>query len=230
MILRLRPAAVAALYREPLPGPVDVLNLIHLRRPASYRAYGAMVSPLLALVGASLRWAGRHEAALHGPVPAETLLVMRYPSHRRFIWMTLNPYYLLINRLRERGVERFEASFTRASNPGRGLHRVRRLLAVHYRAADPDAAEASVAALLEPHLGAPVYASRSVASLGAIAQPPRPTDPNPLTLPQVAFFAIDDDGSLPGEVLDALGGTVEEAAVHVYRRESVREMLTGSRP
>lgn len=227
MITRLRPGAVAALYRRPLPGPVDVLNLIDLRRPASYRAYGVIVTPLLALAGGSLRWAGRHEVSLHGTPPAQTLLVVRYPSHRRFLWMTLNPYYLLINRLREHGVERFEASFTRASNPGRGLHHARRLVGVHFRAREADRAAAAVEELLRPLLGAPAYASREVASID-IAQPPRPTDPNPLTLPQVGFYAVDEWPELPADVLAALAEVTEDLAVQGYRRESPRELLIRS--
>lgn len=49
----------------------------------------------------------RLERELVGEPQAEKLLVVRYRSHRSFLAMTFNPYYLLANKLREAGVERF---------------------------------------------------------------------------------------------------------------------------
>jgi uncharacterized protein (DUF1330 family) len=218
MLARIDPGAVARLARADLPRPLDVLNLIHLRDERSYARYGVAVTPVLSAVGGRLRWMGHHERTLLGEPQAERLMIVRYPSHRRFLAMTLNPYYVLINRLRERGVDTFEASFTYAESEPLELRSQRRLLIVHFA---PPTTLDRVRELLEPQAGPLVYASREVAS-ASFLKGRRPTDPNPLTFPQIACFAA-EDGAAPA--LDGL----EHAAVAIYCRTHPRELAARAR-
>ncbi len=223
MLTRIRPRPLVALLRRDLPGPVDVINLIHTERWSHYRWYALLVTPPLMAVGGRPLWMGRREHAVHGAPQADKFLVVRYPSHRRFLAMTLNPYYLAINRLRESGVRRFEASFTHASHAAPSLSCARVLVAVHFTTPDgDDDALAAVRDIVEPVAGVLVYATRAIASLGFLA-PPVATDPCPLTLDQVALFAVPRDAEVPLDALGELGGRLDAVtgtcAVQVYRRE-----------
>jgi hypothetical protein len=117
--------------------------------------------------------------------------------------MTLNPYYLAINRLREAGVSRFEASFTHASHAAPDLAGRKLLVGVHFDGALDDV----VAAMAGCEL---VYATRATASLGFL-DPPAKTDPNPMTFSQVALFAP------PGNEIPDI--SLDGRTVQVYRRE-----------
>lgn len=216
MLTRIRPRPLGTLVRRDLPGPVDVINLLSISSFRPYTWYGLFVAPTLALVGARVRWMGRLDRAVVGEAQADKLLIVRYPSHRHFLAMTLNPYYLVINRLREAGVRRFEASFTHASHTDGDLAHRRTLVGVHYTAGTLDA----VRALAEPVAGELVYATSTVADLDFL-EPPMPSDPNPLRLRSLAMFAAGE--SLDDEALralgDALSGVTDDCAVGVYLRE-----------
>jgi hypothetical protein len=198
VLTRIRPRKVLEVARRDLPGPVDVINLIHPdeARFGRYRWYGLLVFPALLTVGARVRWMGRFERALAGEPQAEKLLIVRYPSHRRFLAMVLNPYYLLINRLREAGVRRFEASFTHASHTADDLARRRTLIGAHFTSRAGDDALGEVRRILEPVAGELVYATRAVCSLNVL-DPVIDTDPHPMTYGELAMFApgdgVDDD-------------------------------------
>ena len=218
MITRIDPSAVIRLARAELPRPLDVLNLINMRDERSYARYGVAVTPAMTAVGARLRWMGHHKRTLLGESQAQRLMVVRYPSHRRFLAMTLNPYYLLINRLREHGVQTFEASFTHAEQEPLELRSQRWLLVAHYDA--PTTLE-QLRALIESKVGPLVYASREIAS-ASFLRGRKPTDPNPLSFPRVAFFAADEHADPD---LDGLG----PVAVSLYRRTDPRALLAQAR-
>src|SRR5437870_1736902 len=165
MLTRIRPRPLLDLARRDLPGPVDVINLITPSRMESYRWYGLLVMPALTLVGGRVLWMGRFERSVAGERQADKLLIVRYPSHRRFLAMTLNPYYLAINRLREAGVRRFEASFTHASHCDPGLARRRALVAVHFNSRPGEDALEAVVDAASPVAGELVYAPPAVSSL-----------------------------------------------------------------
>lgn len=222
MLTRIRIPAVIDLARRDLPKPVDVINLISTSNFERYRWYAVLVMGPLMVVGARVLWMGRFERSIAGERQAEKLLIVRYPSHRRFMAMTLNPYYLLINRLREAGVSRFEASFTSASHQDPELDRRKLLAGVHFTSPSGSDALPAVTEILEAAGGELVYATRAVASLG-ILDPPQETDPNPLAFGEVALFAIDEDD------LAGLDGVAREVAavtagcsLQAYRRESRR--------
>ena len=132
---------------------------------------------------------GRFERSIAGEQQADKLLIVRYPSHRRFLAMTLNPYYLAINRLREAGVRRFEASFTHASHSERrpGTAALAGRACTSTRHAGEDALDCG-RELATPLAGELVYATRASATLGFL-DPPADTDPNPLTFGELALFA-----------------------------------------
>lgn len=213
-----------ALYRKKLPQPVDVLNLIHIAHWPSYRWYALTVAPLLSLSRAGPRWMGRLAREIHGPRQADKLLVVRYPNHRAFLRMVSNPYYLLINRFRERGVARFEASFTQPIDARVSLRRHRRFLVVHFNGAE--GALDGVREILGGRGAAFVYATREVAAIDLFAGPARPTDPNPLAFKHAAFFAVGADAEIEA-IADAatvkrLGEAVEDFALHLYEAEDPR--------
>jgi uncharacterized protein (DUF1330 family) len=221
MLTRIRPRALLDLARRDLPAPLDVINLITTSRFASYRWYGLLVLPALTAVGGRVRWMGRFEASVHGDQQAEKLLIVRYPSHRHFLAMTLNPYYLAINRLREAGVGRFEASFTQPSHSDDDLSRRRLLVAVHFNSPDGQDALPAVTEIMDGAAGELVYATRAVASLGFL-DPPVDTDPNPLTFGQLGLFAP-PDGETPDAELGALAtelaAVTDGFSLQLYRRE-----------
>ena len=232
MIARIRPRRLAALARRDLGGPLDVINLLSTARFERYRWYGLLVLPVMAAVRGRVLWMGRFERSVAGEQQADKLLIVRYPSHRRFIAMTLNPYYLAINLLREGGVRRFEASFTRASHTDSGLARRRLLVAVHFRSPEGRDALPDVEWLAGPVAGELVYATRVVADIDFL-EPPRDTDPNPLRLGELAFFAPAGD-ELDEAALGGLGAALaevtDECALQVYRRESRSEYRPFFRP
>jgi uncharacterized protein (DUF1330 family) len=215
---RIDPAAVLRLARQELPRPLDVLNLIELRDERSYARYGVAVSPAMMAVGARLRWMGHRERTLLGEPPAQRLMVVRYPSHRRFLAMTLNPYYIAINQLRERGVDAFEAAFTYAEHEPLSLGAQRWLLVAR---CDGAAALHDLRQLVEPQAGPLVYASRMVASASYL-RGSRPTDPNPLTYPWTACFAAEEDTMIELPPL-------ERVNIGIYRRGNPRALLEQAR-
>lgn len=219
MIRRLQPGVILALARTDIAGPVDVLNLIKTdpKRFAMYRWYGLLVAPALQAVGGRPRWMSTHERALVGEPLADKLLVVRYPSHRRFLAMVLNPYYFAINEFRERGVTRFEASFTKVGFEEGELASQRRLVVVHHRAAD---ALPEIRAALEEAVGPLVYASSLVQSMTMLA-PPRPSDPNPISLPHTACFAAGSaDVAIDAQLATRLRAACPEISVQLYKREA----------
>jgi uncharacterized protein (DUF1330 family) len=221
MLTRIRPRQLLDLARRDLPGPVDVINLITPSRFESYRWYGLLVMPALTLAGGRVLWMGRFERSVAGDRQADKFLIVRYPSHRRFLAMTVNPYYLAINRLREAGVRRFEASFTHASFCDAELGRQREVVAVHFNSRSGEDALASVVHAATPVTGELVYATRAVSSLGFL-DPPVATDPNPLTFGELALFA--PEGDLAEEELERLAqelaGLTGGYSLQVYGRES----------
>lgn len=222
MTLRIQPRALARFVRADLPRPLDVLNLIEMDRPASYRWYAVLVAPALRAVGGRPRWLGRLARHLHGPAAADTLLVVRYPSHRHFVAMTTNPYYFAINRFRERGVARFEAGFTHPSRTAADLRRRELVLVAQF--ARPDGL-AAVEEILAPAVGELVYAARE-SSRARYLRDPRPTDPAPPRFPHVAFFAAPSaDLALAPELLERLDAATGGASLSLFRREPAREYV-----
>jgi uncharacterized protein (DUF1330 family) len=220
MLTRIRPRLVADVARRDLPGPLDVINLIHTERFDRYRWYALLVWPALSAVGGRVQWMGRLERAIDGEAQAEKLLVVRYPSHRHFLAMTMNPYYLAINRLREAGVRRFEASFTHASVTAPDLLRRRELIGAHFSSPPGEDALEQVRAILEPVAGELVYATRAVASLNVL-DPVVATDPHPLTHGELALFAPaeDADDAAIAACAVALADVTAGCALGRYRRE-----------
>lgn len=221
MLTRIRLRPLLDLARRDLGGPLDMVNLITTGRFERYRWYALLVTPAMAAFRARLLWMGRLEHTASGERQADKLLIVRYPSQRHFLAMTLNPYYLAINRLREAGVRRFEASLTRASHCDAGLARRRELVGVHFASPPGRDALGEVAGLAEGVAGELVYATRAVGSVDFL-DPPRDSDPHPLRLDQIALFAPAGDAPAKARLAELgakLAGVTEECSLGVYRRE-----------
>lgn len=224
---RLDRQAARALFRRKLPEPVDVLNLIDFADREQYRWYGMGVVPLIYGLGGSVRWSGEWERALIGDRQAEELLVVRYPNHRRFLLMTMNPYYTAINKLRERGVARFQASFCYASvSGGKQLSQEKLLIVAHFNSDDPDSARLTLERKLA-RAGAEVAYAAGETSPFSFFRRFRPSDPNPLKYKQVVFFRIGAErlAKLNRNVLAELHSALPELSLQVYRRARPESLL-----
>lgn len=218
--------AAKDLYRAKLPEPVDVLNLIDFADREQYRWYGMAITPLIYGLGGSVRWAAEWERSLLGERQAEELLIVRYPNHRRFLLMTMNPYYKAINRWRERGVARFEASFCHANEPDRVLSRERKLLVAHVNSADPDRALERLSATLTAVGAELVYEVRETSSFSFFRRF-RPYDPNPLKYKQVAFFRLGADGAaaIDAKRMTQLSTALPDLSLQLYRQARPESLL-----
>jgi uncharacterized protein (DUF1330 family) len=207
MLERLLPAPLSAVAERRMPAPVVIPNLLTFADRAWYRRYGAAVYPALRAVGAQAKWFGERVATYHGERQCDELGFVQYPSHRRFLAMIGNPYYALINRLRERGVAGFEAAFAEPSDPEASLWRHENLLAIHFtpagttppaergRGESPDVVEDEFAAVSDAFAGTdaePVYAVRECSPWDFFGEPTGPAAPRPLSHPGIACFAVED--------------------------------------
>ena len=217
-------AAIKAAYRADLPTPIDVLNLIHFKDEEAYKWYGVSVMPLLSAVGAEVGWIGKHVESFVGDPRAEELLVVRYPTQRRFFALALNPYYLLVaNPQRLRGVRKFEASFTHSPDALDRLRRSKWVLVVHSHEA-PDA----LRRIVEAAGGELVYRSVETSPI-EISKREHPANTNPLVFKHTALFRFEGQSSCeeamgPG-VLSQLEEAAGELSIQLYRRVPKTEAL-----
>jgi hypothetical protein len=209
------------LYRRQLPSPLVVLNLIDYRDREQYLWYGLFVVPTIYGVGGAVQWAGEWQGALLGERQGEALLLVQYPSQRRFMLMVTNPYYALINRFREKADAWFEASFTQPEGDAQVLRRQRQLLVAHC----DDAAQAGMVGGLLVAAGAEkVYAVREAAAFD-IFREYRESDPHPLRKKHALFFS---PGPLAGGLPETLRRQLEQVpglSLQAYRRQRRDDML-----
>jgi uncharacterized protein (DUF1330 family) len=229
MLRRIRPRLVIDLARREVPAPVDVINLITPANFDRYRWYGLLVMPALAAVGGRVLWMGRFEREIAGARQAEKLLIVRYPSHRRFLAMVLNPYYFAINLLREAGVRRFEASFTHASHTDPDLSRRRSLVGVHFNSPAGAGALGPIRECFEAAGYQLAYATRASSPLG-ILEPPRPTDPNPLKFGELALFEAGEDAAPAEQPAAEVAALTDGCSIQAYAREPRSEYRPVLRP
>jgi uncharacterized protein (DUF1330 family) len=99
--------AFAAFRADDRPGPVQMLNLIRLRREAQYpdgprgsgseafAAYGRISAPVLARLGGRILWRGGFEQALFGPEGErwDICFIAEYPSAQAFADLFRDPVY-----------------------------------------------------------------------------------------------------------------------------------------
>lgn len=224
MLERLLPDPLAAAYERDLPAPVHVPNLLSFSSRTWYRRYGIAVYPLLRLAGGTPRWFGSHQRTYHGERQCEEFGVVEWGSHRHFIRMIANPYYALVNKLRERSVSHFEAGFTTpVQDEPLGRHEF--LLTVHFEPRTGRVDGEDFDAVREPVEaagGAYVYGTRLISDLDFLGEPTGQADPRPLSYPGIACFAEPSPTAADAtvdELGDALDGAVEDHALCLYRRE-----------
>jgi uncharacterized protein (DUF1330 family) len=91
-------------------GPVVMLNLLRYageEGKGSYQRYAREVMPHLEQVGGEVLYAGDVSTTLVAPEGHDwdALLVVRYPSRKRFLDMVTSPDYQAITQLRSDGLE-----------------------------------------------------------------------------------------------------------------------------
>lgn len=236
MLERLLPTPLADVAKRQMPAPVVIPNLLTFADRAWYRRYGIAVYPALRAVGARAKWFGESVTTYHGERQCDELGFVQYPSHRRFLAMIGNPYYALINRLRERGVARFEAAFAEPSDPAATLWGHEHLLAVHFtpdgtiapsergRGVSPALTAAEFAAVRDAFAGTdarPVYAVRECSPWDFFGDPTDGATPRPLSHPGIACFEVPDRATADraaAAASDALDTATADHACSLYRR------------
>jgi uncharacterized protein (DUF1330 family) len=103
----------------PRTGVIHMLNLVRLRKSASYpdgrsasgeeayRTYAEAIAPMLTKVGGKFHWVGRFEQTLIGP-PGESwdhVFIVEYPSADAFLAMLRDPAYTEAVQHRQAAVE-----------------------------------------------------------------------------------------------------------------------------
>jgi hypothetical protein len=200
-IANIRPKALIDLYNHAPVEPMDALNLIQITNHDFYALYGVLVIPLLKLIGSELIVTLELKEALHGEAKFNHCLIARYQSHRRFLGMISNPYYILINRAREAGVKYLELSFTesRAALPVQDLSlRNDESLVLLRLKSSADWLQIESAAA--KHALEVAYHSEKVMDLDIFAEY-KATNPNPLEYPVSVFLRATGKG----KQLTALG-------------------------
>jgi uncharacterized protein (DUF1330 family) len=217
MLQRIDRSQLRRRWREPGPQPVDVINLIEMVAPRWYLLYGACVVPTIYLVGGGIMWTGRHAHVIHGECQAGELLVVRYPSIARFLAMTVNPYYALINRFREMGVKRFEASFCRMERADR-IAGHPWTVALHWNG--DEAHDSEVRAIACEAGGNVYYRCREYCPFDFLTEY-RPTDPQPMRFKALQLIAFPDRETaaraFSEAVLTRLRPLVDDLSIQLYR-------------
>lgn len=215
-------------FREPTFRPTDCPNFLTYADEAQYRWYARLLAPLLVATGGGPHFIGNHVETLSGSKPCDTWMVVRYRSHRHMMGMIASPYYLFVNRFRERGTARLELAFTQPSDPESPLRSARHVLVVHADGIVPERLFASLRSLPRPPGVEVVYESVSRLDFSFLRNP-RACDPNPLTYPLTFAFGASDEASLRAfaaapALLQAIA-RAPRAALALYRRGSVRQYL-----
>lgn len=226
--------AVRRLKCQPLPDPIDALNLVDLADDTSYRWYGLLLVPLVVALGGRPVWAGVHHSSLYGHKQADEMVIVRYPGHRTLLDIMNSRYYRLVNRLRERGVCRFQFSITYRHAGEKKMKRSGLRLVAHFNGKNDteDKTFAKVASILEHGAIRLVYASREVAPLD-IFHSLEPTDPNPVKYKETAIFSIDDVEAVVAHLdetaRNALGAATDGVSLQVYRGLGTLEAMPWAR-
>ncbi len=114
-------ATLAALGRDPDPGPVDMLNLLKFRRDGGRQAYARYSAVALVHVlkrGGRLSFLGHAERGDPLAGDWDAAAVVRYPSRKAFLDMVSDPTYLRALPDRRKGLERTVLYAFRSADPG----------------------------------------------------------------------------------------------------------------
>ena len=125
---------VFALFRaNDRPGPIQMLNLVRLRRRAvysdgrdasgaeAYAAYGRESEPVFTRLGGKIVWRGRFELMLIGPQDErwDLCFIAEYPSVQAFVEMIRDPVYREAVKHRQAAVE--DSRLIRTAPGGAGI-------------------------------------------------------------------------------------------------------------
>lgn len=216
-----------ALFRKPVSKPTYVLNLINYKNFASYRIYGLLILPMILLSGGGVTWAGRHIQNIYGEPICKNVFFVRYQSHRFFMLFIANPYMLLVNRFRDRGVEKFEAAFSRTIRE----EKARKIdaafvLGIHFNSDDENPILDSNRALLESFQAREILAIKERYIMDFLTNP-KPNEPNPHTYKVNQFFALEDK-ELPDELdrkVISLAKGLNQCSVQLYKKANQKHYL-----
>ncbi len=187
MIDRLNVQALLDLWQSSVPEPVDCLNLLKISDENQYNLYGASLLPFTVMLNMQLIFIGKKIESLKGDEDYDKALIMRYPSHRHFLTMVAQPYYWLINNLRDNGTARLELSFTSPSDENARLHDVN---APYYLLRHNTGDDRSINEIENELQIAPVYQAVKTHDLSFISDPAA-NEPNPLRFGQHRIYSLE---------------------------------------
>lgn len=220
-------ARVRELLTLPSAEPMYVLNILNYADFKAYRWYGVTVLPALKLAGGEVLWSGHPIEMLQGQAQCQSLLVVRYPSHRHFVRMIANPYYAAINKIREKAVARFEGAFSEnLHSSDEGLSKHRQLLVLHFNNGAPKAALKQAETMLSAH-GAQLQLALSQYLALDLLPRPKATDPNPLTFQRNLFFSVENVSDELRASLSLLAADLGDCCFGLYKRSKQKSYLPG---
>lgn len=214
-------------FRKPVTTPTYVLNLIDYRNFASYRIYGLLIFPMIFLSGGRVPWAGRVIKKIYGEPATKNVVFVRYVNHRRFQVFIANPFFPLVNGFRDRGVEKFEASFSRTfRESGAKEIDAKYVLGIHFNSDEETSFLDSNKTLMESFNACEILAIKEHYTMDFLTAP-KANEPNPHTYKVNQFF------KLPGKELEPelndklveLAKSQKQCSIQVYTRSDKRDYM-----
>jgi len=211
-------------------GQIDALNLVSFSSAVHYRWYGLLLSLLVLLRGGRPLFVGVHQKSLIGGKTFDELVIIRYPNLRAFFRILTNWYYSLLNRIREKGIQYFEFSFTRPFRESSELWKKGQRLVVRFNYKDGTFGKTldKITNILGKYFVVQLYAS---VKIGVIPYQgtAMPSDPNPGKYEGTAIFSILEDKpegyTLREEVITDLKAVTTDLSVEIYRSLGVWESM-----
>lgn len=215
------------LFRKPAFNPTYVLNLIDYKNFASYRVYGLFIMPMILLSGGGVPWAGRHIQKVYGEPAAKHVIFVRYLSHQRFMVFITNPFFLLVNGFRDRGVEKFEAAFSRTIREEKAKEiDASIVLGIHFNSDEEGPILDSNKALMESFNAREILAIKEQYIMDFLTNP-KANEPNPHTYKVNQFFAM-NQREVPDDLaqkLNALAESLGHCSIQLYKKANKKHYL-----
>jgi len=185
---------VKTLFFQDFPKPLHILNVITFRNKEDYKWYGFFVKPLVKLVGGSLVFTAKFNKSYSGKKLADEIFIVEYPSQKNFFLLALNPYYMLINDFREKGVKYFEASWTHAKDfkNYNDLKNYKYYFIIHFNSLNFQESLSYIRNIFSSCCLSLVYSSNETTYFSFL-KAFKANDPNPLSFKSTMIFGVNSE-------------------------------------